>query len=131
MSPSNSVVAQARSTRPTRLAPASRASPHARRTRPAPRAPSASSASSKLRTFCTPMRPPSYPVRVVPLEDALDPDPPSSKAYALVLEIRDGTGKPVDGAKVEVVYDMPAMGGMYEMRANAAIEHNRAGRYRV
>ena len=65
------------------------------------------------------------------LRAALDPDPPAMEGNALVLEVRDASGKPVDDAKVEVLYDMPAMGAMSEMKGSASIEHQGEGRYRA
>ncbi len=65
------------------------------------------------------------------LKAALDPDPPGTTGDALVLEVRDGSGKPVDDAKVDVAYDMPAMGAMSEMRGSASVKHEKDGRYRA
>ncbi len=65
------------------------------------------------------------------LEAALDPDPPATNGNALVLDVRDGSGKPVDDAKVEVAYDMPAMAGMSEIKGSAKVTHEKNGRYRA
>lgn len=61
---------------------------------------------------------------------ALDPDPPTTKGNALVIEIHDGSGKPVDDAKIDVAYDMPAMAGMPEMKGNASVKPE-DGHYRA
>lgn len=55
------------------------------------------------------------------IEARLAPDPPREKDQELVLAIRDGKGKPVKHASVEVVYDMPAMGAMAEMKGGAQV----------
>lgn len=65
------------------------------------------------------------------LEAALDPDPPGMKGDALVLEVHERSGKPVDDAKVDVIYDMPAMGEMSEMKGSARVKHEKDGRYRA
>ena len=65
------------------------------------------------------------------LKAALDPDPPTMKGSALVLEVHDGSGKPVDDAKIDVGYDMPAMAGMSEMKGRANVKHEKDGRYRA
>ena len=65
------------------------------------------------------------------LKASLDPDPPAMKGNVLMLEIQDVSGKAVDDAKVEVVYDMPAMGAMSEMKGTADVKHEKNGRYRA
>jgi Cu(I)/Ag(I) efflux system membrane fusion protein len=65
------------------------------------------------------------------IKASLDPDPPAQTGNALILEIRDSAGKPVDDAKVDVEYDMAAMGSMSEMKGGAKIEHESEGRYRA
>jgi len=65
------------------------------------------------------------------LKASLDPDPPGTEGNALLLELHDASGKPVDDATVAVLYDMPAMGSMAEMKGNAKIEHQSDGRYRA
>jgi len=65
------------------------------------------------------------------LKASLDPDPPGTEGNALLLELHDANGKPVDDATVAVLYDMPAMGSMAEMKGNAKIEHQSDGRYRA
>ena len=65
------------------------------------------------------------------LTAALDPDPPQQKGNSLVLVVKDVSGKAVDDAKIEVFWDMPAMGGMAEMKGGAKISHEKEGRYRA
>jgi multidrug efflux pump subunit AcrA (membrane-fusion protein) len=65
------------------------------------------------------------------LSASLDPDPPRTQGNALVVQVRDGVGKPVDDATVEVSYDMPAMGAMAEMKGGAHVDHEKDGRYRA
>jgi RND family efflux transporter MFP subunit len=62
---------------------------------------------------------------------SFDSDPPAQKGNALILEVRDGAGKPVDDATVDVSYDMAAMGAMAEMKGGAKVEHESGGRYRA
>jgi Cu(I)/Ag(I) efflux system membrane fusion protein len=65
------------------------------------------------------------------LSAALDPDPPQQKGNALVLDVKDASGKPVDDAKVDVAWDMPAMGAMAEMKGGAKVSNEKNGRYRA
>lgn len=60
---------------------------------------------------------------------ALEPDPPVTAGQKLDLQIRDASGKAIDDAKVEVVYDMPAMGSMPEMKGTAKVTHQDDGKY--
>lgn len=62
---------------------------------------------------------------------ALTPDPPRAEGQAAHVMIRDRAGAPVDGAAVEVTYDMPAMGAMAEMKATFAASSTGAGGYRA
>ncbi|MFL5294174.1 MAG: efflux RND transporter periplasmic adaptor subunit [Myxococcales bacterium] len=62
---------------------------------------------------------------------ALDPDPPRAGENVLHLEVRDAQEKPVDGARVELVYDMPAMGAMPEMKGNGESKALGGGKYDV
>ena len=62
-------------------------------------------------------------------EAALDPDPPREQGQQVHAVIRDASGKPVDGADVEVTYDMPAMGAMAEMKSSFKATAAGAGRY--
>ncbi len=63
------------------------------------------------------------------IKAALAPDPPRQKDQGLMLEVRDTSGKPVDDAKVDVIYDMPAMGAMAEMKGGARVAHKGGGKY--
>ena len=65
------------------------------------------------------------------LTAALDPDPPQQQGNALVLEVKDTSGKPIDGANVDVFFDMPAMGAMAEMKGGAKVSPESGGRYRA
>ncbi len=65
------------------------------------------------------------------LSAALDPDPPRAQGQTLLVTVSDAEGKPVDDAKVDVLYDMPAMGAMAEMKGPATVSHEGAGRYRA
>ncbi len=60
---------------------------------------------------------------------ALDPDPPREQGQKVHTTIRDTAGKPVEGAAVEVTYDMPAMGAMAEMKSSFKATSTGAGRY--
>ena len=64
------------------------------------------------------------------LQVALDPDPPQQNGNALVLSVKDGSGAPVDDARVDVSYDMAAMGSMAEMKGAAKTSRDK-GRYRA
>ncbi len=43
---------------------------------------------------------------------AIDPDPPTTGDNRLIATLKDASGKPVDGAQLVFIYDMPAMGAM-------------------
>ena len=60
---------------------------------------------------------------------ALDPDPPREQGQKVHATIRDGHGTPIEGAAVEVTYDMPAMGSMGEMKSSFKASATGAGRY--
>ena len=62
---------------------------------------------------------------------ALDPDPPRAGENLLHVTVKDAQGKPVDGARVGLVYDMPAMGGMPEMKGNGESKALGGGKYDV
>ncbi|HVY38316.1 MAG TPA: efflux RND transporter periplasmic adaptor subunit [Polyangia bacterium] len=59
------------------------------------------------------------------------PDPPRAGENRLELALADPTGAPVDGAKLALVWDMPAMGAMPEMRGRGAVQAAGKGRYVV
>lgn len=65
------------------------------------------------------------------LRATLDPDPPATSGNALVLEIADANGRPIEGATVDVQYEMPAMGAMSEMKGSAKITTDKPGTYRA
>jgi Cu(I)/Ag(I) efflux system membrane fusion protein len=61
----------------------------------------------------------------------LDPDPPRAGDNLLHVTVKDAQGKPVDGARVGFVYDMPAMGAMPEMKGNGESKALGGGKYDV
>jgi membrane fusion protein, copper/silver efflux system len=60
---------------------------------------------------------------------ALDPEPPRASDNVLHLTVKDAQGNPVDGAQVGLVYRMPAMGAMPEMKGNGESKPLGRGRY--
>ncbi len=60
---------------------------------------------------------------------AIDPDPPTTGDNRLIATLKDASGKPVDGAQLAFVYDMPAMGAMPEMKGGGDVRVEGAGRY--
>jgi Cu(I)/Ag(I) efflux system membrane fusion protein len=65
------------------------------------------------------------------VEIALDPDPPRAGDNVLHVTVKDAQGKPVDGARLGLVYDMPAMGTMPEMKGNGEPKPVGRGKYDV
>lgn len=65
------------------------------------------------------------------LEARLVPDPPGEKGNALVVQLKEESGKPVEGAELTVVAKMPAMGSMPEMKSVAKVSSEGAGRFRA
>ena len=61
----------------------------------------------------------------------LDPDPPVAGDNTLHVQVDDAGGKPVAGAKVGFVYDMPAMGAMAEMKGGGDTRELGDGKYDV
>ena len=61
----------------------------------------------------------------------LDPDPPRAGDNLLHVTVKDAQGKPVDGARLGFVYDMPAMGAMPEMKGNGESKALGGGKYDV
>ena len=62
---------------------------------------------------------------------ALDPDPPRAGDNVLHVTLKDAEGKPVDGARVGLVFTMPAMGAMPEMKGNGDSKPLGGGKYEV
>jgi membrane fusion protein, copper/silver efflux system len=62
---------------------------------------------------------------------AIDPDPPQTGENHLLLTVADAAGKPVDGAALGFIWDMPAMGAMPEMRGGGQVKASGNGRYAV
>jgi len=61
----------------------------------------------------------------------LDPDPPVAGDNVVHLELMDAQRKPIDGARLEFIADMPAMGAMPEMKGGGDVKTMGAGRYDV
>ena len=60
---------------------------------------------------------------------ALEPAQPKVGENRITLTLRDQAGRPVAGAKVRAIAEMPAMGAMPAMQAPAEIEELEPGRY--
>ena len=65
------------------------------------------------------------------IEASIEPDTPRQKGNTLHLAIRGEGGAPVEGARVKVVYVMPPMGGMAEMRGAADVAEKKGGHYQA
>jgi multidrug efflux pump subunit AcrA (membrane-fusion protein)/nitrogen fixation protein FixH len=65
------------------------------------------------------------------IASSITPDPPEQKGNRFRVELKDGTGKPVDGADVTVTYDMPAMGAMAEMKSDFKARSAGSGAYQA
>ena len=63
------------------------------------------------------------------LTATLEPDPPAQRGNTLWLAVKDAAGQPVEGARVQVEYRMPPMGGMSEMKGEAEVSERAAGTY--
>jgi membrane fusion protein, copper/silver efflux system len=61
----------------------------------------------------------------------ISPDPPTTGENHLLLSIRDVQGSPVDGAIIDSVYSMPAMGSMPEMKGGGQAHAKGDGKYEV
>jgi Cu(I)/Ag(I) efflux system membrane fusion protein len=61
----------------------------------------------------------------------IDPDPPQSGQNRLTVALTDASGRPVDGARLTFVWDMPAMGAMPEMKGNGTVSAKGSGGYVV
>src|SRR5271167_4040377 len=60
---------------------------------------------------------------------AIEPDPPTTGDNRLIATVKDASGRPVDGAQLAFVYDMPAMGSMPEMKGGGDVRADGSGRY--
>ena len=60
---------------------------------------------------------------------SITPDPPQQKGNRVRVEVKDGAGRPVEGANVAIAYDMPAMGSMPEMKSKFTATSSAAGVY--
>jgi Cu(I)/Ag(I) efflux system membrane fusion protein len=65
------------------------------------------------------------------VELAIDPDPPQTGENRLLVNVADAASKPVAGATLAFVWDMPAMGSMPEMKGAGVVKARGAGRYLV
>ena len=61
----------------------------------------------------------------------ISPDPPTAGENRLLLSIRDAQGSPIDGAIIDLVYDMPAMGSMPQMKGGGQAHARGDGKYEV
>src|SRR5207248_9238861 len=61
----------------------------------------------------------------------IDPDPPRAGENLLRIELTDAQGKPVDGAQLGFLYDMPAMGSMPEMKGGGDTRALGGGTYEI
>jgi Cu(I)/Ag(I) efflux system membrane fusion protein len=59
------------------------------------------------------------------------PDPPQSGENRLSATLTDASGKPVDGATLAFVWDMPAMGVMPEMKGTGTVTAQGSGGYLI
>ncbi len=59
------------------------------------------------------------------------PDPPRPGENHLTVALTDAAGKPVDGATLGFIWDMPAMGAMAEMKGSGKVAAKGAGGYVV
>ena len=59
------------------------------------------------------------------------PDPPVAGDNVLRVELLDSSGKPVDGARLGFLYDMPAMGSMPEMKGGGDTKALGGGKYEI
>jgi Cu(I)/Ag(I) efflux system membrane fusion protein len=62
---------------------------------------------------------------------SLDPDPPRAGDNVLRVEMMDAQGKPIDGAQLGFIYDMPAMGSMPEMKGGGDVKVMSGGKYQI
>jgi Cu(I)/Ag(I) efflux system membrane fusion protein len=61
----------------------------------------------------------------------IDPDPPQSGENRLTATLAAADGKPIDGARLTFVWDMPAMGVMPEMKGNGTVTAKGSGGYLI
>jgi Cu(I)/Ag(I) efflux system membrane fusion protein len=61
----------------------------------------------------------------------LDPDPPRAGDNVLRVELMDAQDKPIDGAQLGFLYDMPAMGSMPEMKGGGDVKAMGGGKYAI
>lgn len=61
----------------------------------------------------------------------LVPDPPTTGDNRLVLELKNALGAPIEGASLDFVVSMPAMGAMHEMKSGGQVGSRGGGIYEV
>jgi len=59
------------------------------------------------------------------------PDPPTTGDNRLLLELKDAQGVPVEGATLDFLVSMPAMGAMPPMRSGGQVRRRDGGEYEV
>src|SRR4030095_8264548 len=76
---------------------------------------------------------PSEPVRLgdYAILARLAPDPPNVGENRLLLDLHDTEAQPVDGASLDVMVSMRAMGAMPEMRSGGQVTRGGRGLYEV
>ncbi len=75
----------------------------------------------------------SEPVRVgdFVVSARIAPDPPATGDNQLIVQLKDAQGRPVDGASLDFVASMPAMGAMAEMRSGGKVQGRGSGVYDI
>jgi Cu(I)/Ag(I) efflux system membrane fusion protein len=61
----------------------------------------------------------------------IEPDPPQAGENRLAVTLTTAAGKPVDGATLGFVWDMPAMGAMAEMKGSGKVAPQGPGGYLI
>jgi Cu(I)/Ag(I) efflux system membrane fusion protein len=61
----------------------------------------------------------------------IDPDPPRTGENRLAVTLAAADGKPIDGASLTFIWDMPAMGAMAEMKGNGKVATQGPGAYLI
>jgi len=59
------------------------------------------------------------------------PDPPTTGDNQLIVQLKEAQGRPVDGASLDFVASMPAMGAMAEMRSGGKVQGRGSGVYDI
>lgn len=61
----------------------------------------------------------------------IEPDPPQAGENRLAVTLAAADGRPIDGATLTFVWDMPAMGAMAEMKGNGKVAAQGPGTYLI